>query len=985
MTREVRKSWFTLIITFCLSVLSSITFGTELYYSDMSTVSDWIEASNAGNEDGDGTGGIRVVNGDKVQMNSWWNGAEWTEISKNLGHTIQTDKMYTLTVNMISYAASAAVDLKLQNVTESSDIAINVVNPATSGFNNYSVAFSTAQGQNSGAVGDTLGISIYGGWWNNLAVTDVTVEEVDDTGGLSESYTIDLTTRYQQVTGFGAGTIFYANHLIDGLPPEYRENTYQKLFGDLNHAYHMFWFRADVESSNDNSDPYDVDLGGFSFGANQDRFVTILNESLTRNPDVTIAVTIMSPPAWLKTNGSVNGGGTLDTSVNNAYEEFGEFAFANLLWFKQQGISVDILNLMNEPDEVLSGQEDASYTATQSRDVHKYTVDHIRYLINSSENTAGVVMPLIMMPSTCDAAKANSFINECKSDGAAWDNVDIVAVHHYYETATAGYQAIYDNIEGKPLIMSEWHSAWGGDIGPGMTEIMQQSTAIITSMKGGIASFWWFETNHPVDSVTGLCWQPWWAETVFGQTYDSWRQWADLTPVDGDRVQVNKGGGGMGLTDIAFDKSSIGMVTLVVLNKGADQYIDVSVTSESMSHIDYYHTTETDSYTLVSSSAPDPSQETFLVEAESLNMFVITYDQAPPVWPLVFQADFEDNNLDAWQATDPSAWRIENGHGGKVLSLFKDSTYSPPFRSPYNINLVRDVAVNSFTLDMEMLSTNSDYDHRDLCLFFGYQDPAHFYYVHFGKTADPHANSIFIVDDADRVSIADYRTNGTPWDNNWHSARLVRNADTGRIEVYFDDMTTPVMTSINHRFRWGRVGVGSFDDIGQFDDIQLRGHLWTVGDFVLPYGVGLADFAVLANQWLQPPASPSADIAPPGGDGIVDINDLAALAENWGTATTIPPLPEPASNPNPPDDALISNLDVDLSWTAGPYTASHDVYFGTNGPPPFIRNQTSTTFDPGTMAYYITYYWRIDEVNTSGKTTGTVWSFTIVTTPPPPP
>lgn len=297
---EIAKSLNTiLLISVFLTGICSITFGTELYYSNMSTVSDWNEGSNASNEDGDSTGGIRVVNGDKVQMNSWWDGAEWTEIQKDLGHTIQVDKMYTLTANITSYADSAAVDLKLQNISESSDIAINVVNPETSGFNNYSVAFSTAQGQNSGAVGDTLGISIYGDYWNNLAVTDVTVEEVDDTGGLSESYTIDLTTRYQEITGFGAGTCLWLNHLIDGLPPQYQENTYQKLFGDLNHGHHYFWFNAGVESSNDNSDPCVVDLGEFSFGSHQQKIVTMINESLTRNPGVTIRAMIASPPAWL--------------------------------------------------------------------------------------------------------------------------------------------------------------------------------------------------------------------------------------------------------------------------------------------------------------------------------------------------------------------------------------------------------------------------------------------------------------------------------------------------------------------------------------------------------------------------------------------------------------------------------------------------------------------------------------------------------------
>jgi len=47
------------------------------------------------------------------------------------------------------------------------------------------------------------------------------------------------------------------------------------------------------------------------------------------------------------------------------------------------------------------------------------------------------------------------------------------------------------------------------------------------------------------------------------------------------------------------------------------------------------------------------------------------------------------------------------------------------------------------------------------------------------------------------------------------------------------------------------------------------------------WDVDLADFAILADQWQQPPAEPSADIAPLCGDGIVDINDLIFLTENW--------------------------------------------------------------------------------------------------------
>jgi hypothetical protein len=101
----------------------------------------------------------------------------------------------------------------------------------------------------------------------------------------------------------------------------------------------------------------------------------------------------------------------------------------------------------------------------------------------------------------------------------------------------------------------------------------------------------------------------------------------------------------------------------------------------------------------------------------------------------------------------------------------------------------------------------------------------------------------------------------------------------------------------------------------------------------------------------------------------------------WNFTTGL--LPDQASNPNPMDYATGVDLDADLSWSAGSEATSHDVYFGTNSVPPFTRNQTDTIFDPGTMAYATKYYWRIDEVNKWGTTTGSVWNFTTMTPPPP--
>lgn len=91
------------------------------------------------------------------------------------------------------------------------------------------------------------------------------------------------------------------------------------------------------------------------------------------------------------------------------------------------------------------------------------------------------------------------------------------------------------------------------------------------------------------------------------------------------------------------------------------------------------------------------------------------------------------------------------------------------------------------------------------------------------------------------------------------------------------------------------------------------------------------------------------------------------------------PLPGIASSPSPATRARNVSNTPTLSWVAGSDAVSHNVYFGTvSGSPAFMGNQTGTTFAPGTLANKVKYYWRIDEVNAAGTTTGTQWSFTTV-------
>jgi hypothetical protein len=191
--------------------------------------------------------------------------------------------------------------------------------------------------------------------------------------------------------------------------------------------------------------------------------------------------------------------------------------------------------------------------------------------------------------------------------------------------------------------------------------------------------------------------------------------------------------------------------------------------------------------------------------------------------PVVLKEDFT-KGADRWQPFDPTGWKVDTINGKHLYNQFKSaSSYKPPYRSPYNISLLKGYSVGTFRFDADVKSTIKDYPHRDTCVVFGYQDPGHFYYVHFGRRMDNYANQIFIVNGAARTKISTKTNPGTPWTDDWHHVRVVRDAGKGKIEVFFDDMKNPAMTAADTTFTWGRIGVGSFDDTSMWTDVVLRG------------------------------------------------------------------------------------------------------------------------------------------------------------------
>ncbi|MHC4647083.1 MAG: LamG-like jellyroll fold domain-containing protein [Planctomycetota bacterium] len=92
-----------------------------------------------------------------------------------------------------------------------------------------------------------------------------------------------------------------------------------------------------------------------------------------------------------------------------------------------------------------------------------------------------------------------------------------------------------------------------------------------------------------------------------------------------------------------------------------------------------------------------------------------------------------------------------------------------------------------------------------------------------------------------------------------------------------------------------------------------------------------------------------------------------------------------ASDPSPADTATnVCPVGLTLTWEPGLYAEQHRIFWGTDfddvnnmTTPSATKSRGDETYDPGSLEYGQTYYWRVDEVNFTDPNTwkGTVWGF----------
>lgn len=202
-----------------------------------------------------------------------------------------------------------------------------------------------------------------------------------EAGGASSGpvITVDPTTQYQQMDGVGGSLTDSSAWLIwNKLSASQQTTLMQQLFSPsagigisfLRQPMGASDFSASGNYSYDDvpSGQTDPNLASFSIAHDTAYIIPLIKQALSINPNLKVVALPWSPPAWMKTTGTMNGGNMNTTYFPSLAQYFVDFVQS----YKQQGIPLYALSVQNEPlysttgypSEYLAATDESTFIAS---------------------------------------------------------------------------------------------------------------------------------------------------------------------------------------------------------------------------------------------------------------------------------------------------------------------------------------------------------------------------------------------------------------------------------------------------------------------------------------------------------------------------------------------------------------------------------------------------------------------------------------------
>ena len=180
-----------------------------------------------------------------------------------------------------------------------------------------------------------------------------------------------------------------------------------------------------------------------------------------------------------------------------------------------------------------------------------------------------------------------------------------------------------------------------------------------------------------------------------------------------------------------------------------------------------------------------------------------------------------------WRVPIAADWKVGTVDGAPVLELLVPRPSTAP-RRPTQFALAETPDYLHVTVEAEMKKepAAARNRHTSLMIAYAWRDPDHFNYAHLSvDSAEVQAvhNGIFHVFGGDRERISPRQGPGAFSDEKWYKVRLVYDGSRGEVTVWVDGKTTPSLHAVDTTLRAGKIGIGSFFDLGSFRNVRIQG------------------------------------------------------------------------------------------------------------------------------------------------------------------
>jgi glucosylceramidase len=211
---------------------------------------------------------------------------------------------------------------------------------------------------------------------SNLLTKQTDLSIIEEASTSQPVLTVNADQTYQEIEGFGAALTGSSAYLIN---KELNASQRQALLNDLFHPTNgigISAIRLTIGASDFSLSSYtyndvaagqtDFDLSGFSIAPEQENLLPVLTTINSISPSVTVIASPWTAPAWMKSNGSLNGG-SLNTE---AYEAYANYFVRYIEAMKDAGTVIDAITIQNEPLHT-AGYPSMSMTAEEQKNFLK--------------------------------------------------------------------------------------------------------------------------------------------------------------------------------------------------------------------------------------------------------------------------------------------------------------------------------------------------------------------------------------------------------------------------------------------------------------------------------------------------------------------------------------------------------------------------------------------------------------------------------------